>query len=377
MPRPSYGFLSTSPPTPCGLATFTDALGSALTLQGADVSVVRVLDTPGPPSTSALAVVADLVASDPASLERAVEALNANDVVFIQHEYGLYGGRDGDDVLKVLARLRVPAVAILHTVLATPTPHQRVVLNEVLRSVDAVVVMTKRAEATLHQVNDVGSTTVAVIAHGAALGRPKERRRFGVRPRLLTWGLIGPGKGIEWVIDALAQLRDLSPAPLYVIAGRTHPKVLAHEGDLYRQSLINRVAANDVGHMVSFDNSYRDLDSLNELIRSADVVLLPYDSRDQATSGVLVDAVAAGRPVIATPFPHAVELLSTGAGMLVGHGDVDGLSAAVRRVVTDSKVAVDMASEARRIAPRLSWRAVAHQYNTMTSDLLMRTRINA
>ena len=377
MPRPSYGFLSTSPPTPCGLATFTSALGSALSLQGADVFVVRVLDAPEAPSASPLPVVADLVASDPSSIDRAVDALNTSDVVFIQHEYGLYGGRDGSDVLKVLRGLRVPAVAILHTVLAAPTPHQIEVLNEVLKSVDAVVVMTKRAEATLHQVNDVGSTSVAVIPHGAALGQPKERRRFGVRPRLLTWGLIGPGKGIEWVIDAMVDLKDLSPAPLYVIAGRTHPKVLAHEGDIYRQSLINRVAANNVGDMVQFDNSYRDLNSLNELIRSADVVVLPYDSKDQATSGVLVDAVAAGRPVIATPFPHAVELLSTGAGILVDHADVAGLSTALRRVITESKVAADMATEARRIAPRLSWRAVAHQYNTLTSDLLLRIRINA
>ena len=113
------------------------------------------------------------------------------------------------------------------------------------------------------------------------------------------------------------------------------------------------------------------------LIRSADVVVLPYDSKDQATSGVLVDAVAAGRPVIATPFPHAVELLSTGAGILVDHADVAGLSTALRRVITESKVAADMATEARRIAPRLSWRAVAHQYNTLTSDLLLRIRIDA
>src|ERR1019366_682720 len=152
---------------------------------------------------------------------------------------------------------------------------------------------------TLRRVNDVGDTPVAVIPHGAAIADRYAATPRHARKLLLTWGLIGPGKGIEWVIDALAKLKDIVPAPLYVIAGRTHPKVLAYEGDVYRRMLEQRVQDNDVSEMVVFDNSYRDLPSLNQLISSADVVLLPYDSVDQATSGVLVDAIAAGRPVIA------------------------------------------------------------------------------
>ncbi len=189
---------------------------------------------------------------------------------------------------------------------------------------------------------------------------------------MLTWGLIGPGKGIQHVIDALAELKDLDPAPIYVIAGQTHPKVLAYEGDVYRQSLIRRVAEKGVGQMVHFDNSYRNLSSLGELIGEADVVILPYDSRDQATSGVLVDAVAAGRPVISTAFPHAVELLGTGAGLIVAHEDPRAMGEAIRRVVTDARLAADMAAEARRIAPGLSWDAVARQYRSLASRVLAR-----
>jgi len=132
-------------------------------------------------------------------------------------------------------------------------------------------------------------------------------------------GLLGPGKGIEWAIDALAQLRDLKPRVKYIVAGNTHPKVFEYEGDVYRNMLIQRAKNRKVD--VEFDPEYRSLASLARLISEASIVILPYDSPDQVTSGVLVDAIAAGRPVIATAFPHAVELLSTGAGIVVPRQD--------------------------------------------------------
>jgi polysaccharide biosynthesis protein PslF len=370
----TFGILSSAPPTPCGLATFSTALGRSLERQGVGVGIARVVDAPEGPPTPVLAHLGDLVASDPTSTSRVVDALNGCDAVFIQHEYGLYGGLDGSDVLRVLGGLEVPVVATLHTVLSRPTAHQRRVLNRVLRRADAVVVMTDKAETILRATNDVGGTPVWVIPHGAALG-PAAPRAPHERPVLLTWGLIGPGKGIQWVIDALVDLGDLDPAPLYVIAGRTHPKVLAHEGDVYRDSLIRRVDERGVGHMVHFDNSYRTLESLSELISDSDVVVLPYDSRDQATSGVLVDAVAAGRPVVATAFPHAIELLSSGAGIVVDQGDVGALSAAIRRIVTDDRLAAAMGAEAHKIAPGLSWDAVGSQYLALANQLLRSARV--
>lgn len=372
-----FGFLSSAAPTPCGIATFTNALGLALANQGSEVRVVRVLDVPEQNSLSQIPVVAQLVASDSSSVERAIDALNACDVAFIQHEYGLYGGPDGTDVLRVLEGLRVPTIAILHTVLPLPTAHQTAVLNAVIKSVDQVVVMTELAETTLRRVNQVGTMSVAVIPHGAAVATAMNRRSPAARPQLLTWGLIGPGKGIQWVIDAMAQLRDLRPAPLYVVAGRTHPKVLAYEGDIYRESLIQRVQANNLYNMVQFDNSYRDQPSLNTLIESADVVILPYDSMEQATSGVLVDAIAAGRPVIATAFPHAVELLRSGAGIVVPHGDTTAFSRAIRRVICEPGLALAMSAEARRLAPSLSWDAVASQYRKLTNQLVRKVGVGA
>jgi glycosyltransferase involved in cell wall biosynthesis len=345
-------------------------LGSALQDLGAEVSLVRVLDAPGATTTSNLHSIGDLTASDPASIARASMALNRCDVAVIQHEYGLYGGRDGDDVIKVIAGLNVPSIAILHTVLPRPTPHQVEVLNAVIDEVDVAVVMTRGAATTLSRLHDLGDTTIEVIPHGAAMGVGASAKTAEARPTILTWGLIGPGKGIEWAIDAMVHLRDLVPTPLYVIAGQTHPKVLALEGDQYRHSLMRRAAAKGVDHMVKFDNSYRDLPSLNRLISRADVVVLPYDSRDQATSGVLVDAIAAGRPVIATAFPHAEELLASGAGITVAHQDSVALAVALRRVLSEPAVATAMAAEARVLSAGLSWQAVASQFQGVTRRLL-------
>jgi glycosyltransferase involved in cell wall biosynthesis len=373
----SYGFLSSAPPTRCGLATFTTALGSTLAALGESVSLVRVVDDRGEPSTSKLRPIGDLVASDHASIDETVSALNSCDVAVIQHEYGLYGGPDGDDVLKVLDGLYVPSIAILHTVLQAPTVHQVEVLNAVIASVDLAVVMTEGASTTLTRLHKLGDTRVQVIPHGAVSNTAANEPRATTKPRILTWGLIGPGKGIEWVIDAMPRLRDLALKPEYVIAGQTHPKVLANDGDGYRHSLIRRVAANGVGDMVRFDDSYRDLASLNQLIGSADVVLLPYDSKDQATSGVLVDAVAAGRPVIATAFPHAVELLATGAGITVAHQDTAALARALRRVLTDPELAAAMAHQARVLAAELSWGAVAAQFQRETRVLLEYAEVSA
>jgi glycosyltransferase involved in cell wall biosynthesis len=303
----------------------------------------------------------------------AVGVLNQTDVAIIQHEYGIYGGRDGAHVVALMRDVTVPIIVVAHTVVESPTFGQRTILGEVCDLADITVVMTESARVRLIDHFDVDPSKVRVIPHGAATppSDPDAPDRHENRsPRLLTWGLLGPGKGIEWAIDAVADLHDLVPRPNYVIAGTTHPKVVAHAGESYRRMLVDRVRAAGVSPFVSFDAAYRDLASLTELIVSADLVVLPYDSKDQVTSGVLVDAVAAGRPVVSTAFPHAVELLATGAGLVVPQRDPAALADAIRAVLTDPDLAASMAAEARRLAPDLSWNAVAGQYCQLADDLI-------
>jgi len=341
------------------LATFTAALSNALVAAGARAGVVRIADGLTRPDPM---VVGELENDRPASVTRAIDMLSAGDVAIVQHEYGLYGGIDGDEVLTVMRGLTVPVIAVLHTVLLEPTVHQRQVLEAVVDAAAAVVVMTESARTRLCDRYAIDESKVATIAHGADTRAMAEPPVSGTRPLLLTWGLLGAGKGIEWMIDAMAMLTDLRPRPRYLIAGRTHPKVAALEGDRYRDMLMRRAWEKGVPSSVTFDDTYRDVSSLTSLIQQASIVVLPYDSRDQVTSGVLVDAIAAGRPVIATEFPHAVELLSTGAGLVVPHANAAALAHALRLVLTDPDIADEMTEEAGRLAPELGWAAVARRY---------------
>ncbi len=366
-----FGILSTFPPTECGIATFSAALAAGLLANGATVDVVRCGDRP---HLEDALVVASLTGDHPASGHSPIDALNATDVVIVQHEYGLYSGADGVDLLDVIEGIVVPIVVVAHTVLANPTANQKLVLERVCSAADAIVVMTETGKSRLAVGFDVDNSKVVVVAHGAttpAADVPASQPISSTRElRLLTWGLLGPGKGIEWAIDALAQLSDLDPFPRYIIAGATHPKVVEHSGQSYRNMLIERASRSGIGAHISFDDTYRDLASLTNLIGSADVVVLPYDSTDQVTSGVLVDAVAAGRPVISTAFPHAVELLSSGAGIVVPQRDPVALANAIRSVVTDPERASAMAAEARRLAPDLFWDAVAARYVQIAAQLI-------
>ncbi|MEH1026685.1 glycosyltransferase [Micromonospora profundi] len=364
---PSYGFLSTHPPTRCGLATFNSALAAQLTADGTRGGIVRVTDhgddpRPGP------GVVHTWSTRTRAGWRDAAAALNSFDVAIVQHEYGIYPGADGEDVLPLLRRLTVPSIVVLHTVLRKPSARQKSLLEQIVATAGAVVTMTDTARDRLLVGYAVAASKVTVIPHGAAelAGVPVERR---TRPHLLTWGLIGPGKGIEWSLRALARLQDLEPTPTYTVAGRTHPKVIEHHGETYRAGLHQLGAQLGVAHAVDYQDLYHDQETLGRLIRSADVVVLPYDSREQVTSGVLIEAVAAGVPVVATAFPHAVELLTGGPGLVVPHQNPAALALAIRRVLTEPGLAARLAGRVRPLAADLRWPAVAARYGTLAERL--------
>lgn len=367
MKQATIGVLSTYPPTQCGLATFSAALGTELRRAQRDVGVVRVVDRPE--SHEGAEVVAHLVNGSVASAIDAAGRLNSYDAVVVQHEYGIYGGPDGRDVVDLVETLTAPTIVVFHTVLQEPTTGQRGILRRLIDAADVAVTMTETARTRL--VNGYGAdpTQVAVIPHGAVdLGVSRATRRSSRRPLILTWGLLGPGKGIEWAIDAMPGLRDLRPR--YLVAGKTHPKVLERDGEDYRDGLRQRAHRQGVGDIVELDDSYLGIGELAALVAAADVVLLPYDSREQVTSGVLIEAVAAGRPVVSTGFPHAVELLTDGPGLVVPQRDPAALEWALRRVLSEPGLADGMAAQAALKAPALFWGAVAERYRQLADGLV-------
>jgi glycosyltransferase involved in cell wall biosynthesis len=308
-------------------------------------------------------------AGTPDGPRAAAAALSAFDVAIVQHEYGIYPGRDGGEVLPLLRRLTVPSIVVLHTVLSSPSASQKSLLEEIVATASAVVTMTVTARDRLLIGYAVDGSKVSVIPHGADDHAGATAPR-AAQPHLLTWGLLGPGKGIEWALRALAQLQDLDPAPTYTVAGRTHPKVIERDGEAYRAGLYQLGATLGVGHAVTYRSEFLDAGILGGLIRSADVVILPYDSREQVTSGVLIEAVAAGIPVVATTFPHAVELLTDGPGLLVPHRDPKKLATAVRRILTQPALAATLARRGRPHAGELRWPAVAARYEALADRLV-------
>ncbi len=367
----SYALLSTYPPTQCGLATFTAALLAHLPEPGDQVSVVRVLDDLAPRAASE--VVHNLVAGSAASAATAAEVLNGFDVVIVQHEYGIYGGPDGQDVISLLDALHVPSIVVLHTVLARPTPRQRTILDEVVGACAAVVTMTQTARSRLLDIYGTSPEKVFVIPHGAGDNRvTAPPAGLAGRPKVLTWGLLGPGKGVEHAIDSIALLRDRGLHADYQVAGQTHPRVLDRDGEAYRRALETRARDRDVADRVHFDDRFLPAGALAQLIGVADVVLLPYDSVEQVTSGVLIEAVTAGKPVVSTCFPHAVELLSGGAGLLVDRQDPAGIAEALRRVLYEPGLSARMSRRSAALAPHLLWPAVARSYRELAAALTSR-----
>ena len=361
----TYALLSTYPPTQCGLATFTAALLAHLRQPGDQVAVVRVLDAPEPGPAGE--IVHDLVAGSAASASAAADVLNGFDVVIVQHEYGIYGGPDGQDVVSLLEAVHVPSIVVLHTVLAHPTPRQRMILDDIIAAASVVVTMTQTARSRLLDIYGAEPEKVYVIPHGAADHRVAASPAGTARPMVLTWGLLGPGKGIEHAIDSMALLRDRGLHVDYQVAGQTHPRVLERDGEAYRRALEARSLARNVDDRVHFDGRFLPAAALGQLISAADIVLLPYDSLEQVTSGVLIEAVTAGKPVVSTCFPHAVELL--GAGLLVDRQDPAGIARALQRALTEPGLSARMSSYSADLAPGMLWPAVAHAYRELASLL--------
>ena len=368
----SVGFVGTYPPTKCGIATFTASLASAMAPAGSGrrAEVVSCVDMAGvvqhPPE-----VVAELVPGSVASQEAVAATLDELDVVVLQHEFGIFGGEDGSEVIDLVAGLSVPVIVVLHTVPRRPSAGQRAVVEQLAELADRVVIQSAAARVRLLEMHMIEPERVCVIPHGspanltAELSPPDPARR----PVVLTWGLLGPSKGIEWGIEAMALLRDVEPRPRYVVVGQTHPRILGTRGEEYRESLLARAVALGVDHLVEFDNAYRDTTSVLARIREADVVLLPYLSREQVVSGVLVEAIASGKPVVSTRFPHANELLGQGSGILVPYEDAEAIAEALRSLLTDPALASRTAAVARRQAPSFFWENVGQSYLRLASEV--------
>jgi glycosyltransferase involved in cell wall biosynthesis len=356
--------VSTYPPRACGIGTFSADLRA--TLLGAHgisrADLVAVVNEPSSPQRRGLlATIHQSVRGDYVRTARMLGRLDV-DVVLLQHEYGIFGGRDGEYVISFAEELAQPLVVTLHTVLSAPSPHQANVLGELCARAELVIVMT---ETALRLVVDSGvcpEEKVRVVPHGAPLrltARSQGDARTDDRFQLSTFGLISPGKGLETAIEALPAMIEQHPEIVYVIAGRTHPDVARREGERYRLMLERRVLELDLAEHVEFDDRFLSVDDLSDLLAATDVFVTPYRNREQIASGALTFAIAAGCGIVSTPYWYAQDMLASGAGTLVPFDDPAALADAVCAYADQPALLASARAEARRLGSSLAWPSVA------------------
>jgi glycosyltransferase involved in cell wall biosynthesis len=357
-------FASTYPPRHCGIATFTQSLAGAV-----GDREIAALVTPGQSTPYPIEVHHRIRGTERADYAFTARALTrCVDVVSIQHEYGIWGGEDGAYVLDFVHALGVPSVATLHTILGDPTPSQRSILIELIASVDATVVMSRSAAALLSSAYGVNAARVDVIPHGVPdlpLADPATiKPGLGLEGRdvILSFGLLGHGKGYELVLEALPAVIAEHPDVCYVIVGATHPELLLREGDAYRESLVARVAALGLKDHVRFVDRFVGRVELTRWLEAADVFVTPYPNLDQIVSGTLSYAMGAGRAIVSTPYAYAAELLAGGRGVLVEPGSPARFAEALNEVLGDHDLRAAIGRRAYDHSRRMVWSEVANEY---------------
>ncbi|CAN5295653.1 glycosyltransferase family 4 protein [soil metagenome] len=365
----TVAMLGNHAPRQCGIATFTTHLADAITAAAPAVDCfVLAMNDDGSHHDYPPRVRFEIAESDLGSYRRAADFLNVNpvDVLSLQHEFGIFGGKAGAYVLTLLRELRMPIVTTLHTILDTPDAHQRAALDELLALSARVVVMSEKGRSILQTTHGLSVEKIDLIPHGipAIPLRSASKNRLGIEQKsvILTFGLLGPDKGIEHVIDALPAILARHPETIYLVLGATHPHVKAAHGEAYRIELEARARRLKVDAAVMFHDRFVSETELGEFLSAADIYITPYLKENQITSGTLAYAVGSGKAVISTPYWYASELLAEDRGILVPFRNATAIAAAVNGLFDDDRRRRGFSERAQAYARNMSWPHVARSY---------------
>ena len=364
-------FLGGYIPRLCGIATFTSDICEAVATAApkSDVYACAVNDRVAGYDYPER-VRFQLAEQNLDSYRRAADLLNFSgaEVLCVQHEFGIYGGRAGGHLLALLKEVRMPVVTTLHTILSEPDPAQRRVMDELIQRSDRLIVMANKGREILTDTYGAPDGKIDTIPHGIPdmpfIDSASYKAQFGVEGRtvLFTFGLLGPGKGIEYVIKALPSIIARHPNTVYLVLGATHPHLVAAEGESYRLGLERLAAEKGVHEHVIFYNRFVSIDELKEFIGATDVYLTPYLNEAQITSGTLAYVFGAGKAVVSTPYWHAQELLTDGRGTLVPFRDPDAIARGVVAYLDDPERLTQTSQDAYRLGREMIWPATANRY---------------
>lgn len=376
-PHRRIAVIGNSLPRRCGIATFTTDLVRAIANSRPNVEtcIVAMNDhgqTYDYPDSVAFQIKDDTIED----YVRAATFLNAGrfDVVCLQHEFGIFGGPAGGYILELLSRLNMPVVTTLHTVLAKPGAAQRAVMERLVEASSKIVVMANKGRDLLRSVYGVADDKIEVIPHGipefpfVEPDAAKAKLGFANRSVILTFGLLSPSKGIEVMIDAMPAILQRRADAVYVVLGATHPNLVRDQGEAYRESLMTRVRELGVENHVVFLDQFVDQATLLEFISMCDVYVTPYLNEAQMTSGTLAYSFGLGKPVVSTPYWHALELLDDGRGVIVPFGNAAAIGKEIALLLTDAPRRQAMRERAYAISRSMTWERTAEHYIAAFED---------
>jgi glycosyltransferase involved in cell wall biosynthesis len=372
LPLPTrIAFVGNYLPRQCGIATFTTDLCNALATEyGSERLFAIPVNDPESHYEYPERVRLEIEQEDLSSYVRAADFLNfnGNDLVCLQHEYGIYGGIAGSHILALLRKLKMPVVTTLHTVLRDPDPDQRAVLEEVAQLSDRMVVMSELAARLLREIYAVPSDKIDVIQHGVPdlpfMDPNYFKDKFGTEGKsvLLTFGLLSPNKGIENVIRALPAILERHPNVVYIVSGVTHPQIRKREGEHYREGLVTLAEQLGVADHLILNNRFVSTEELIECVGAADIYITPYQQEAQAVSGTLAIALGAGKAIISTPYWHAKELLADKRGVIVPFENPNAIAEAVIALLENDAERHAMRKRAYLYSRGTTWEKTARKY---------------
>ncbi len=372
-------YVATYPPRECGIATFTKDLSSAIDKFMPFANKMIIAMSKGDEIEQYPRDVRFQIFDRSRDSHTAgADFINASSakVVSLQHEFGIFGGPDGEYILDFAERLTKPFVMTMHTVLYNPSPNQKRVVQRLAELAGAVVVMVKLGEDILREVYDVPAEKVALIPHGVPNVHriPAElvKRDLGLAGHevVSTFGLISRGKGIEYAIMAIAEVRKKFPNVRYLVLGETHPGVRHMEGESYRQKLLDLLDEYDLHDHVRFNNRFLTLRELVRYLSATDVYVTPYINKDQIVSGTLAYALGCGRAIVSTKYLFAEEVLADGRGVLVDFCDPAPMAQAIIDILSNESYRSEMESAAYKYGRRAAWFNVAVDYLSVFHHVL-------
>lgn len=355
-------------PRECGIATFTKDLTTAINvLNPLCLAEIMAIDENDTCREYPWEVKYRIKQEDLGSYDKAIEYINQStaDVVHLQHEFGIFGGQDGEYIVPFMERIEKPMVVTFHTVLEKPGEHRKKIVQEIARLSKAIVVMIGAAADRLEEVYGIDRSKVVVIPHGVpdiAYGPTQHyKNELGYENNMIlsTFGLINPGKGVEYVINGLPEVVKIHPELKFLIIGATHPNLVKKEGEVYREKLIALVKENHLEKNVEFINRYLSLDEVIQYLRATDIYISPYLEPQQITSGTLAYALGAGRACISTEYLYAREVLARGRGKLIGFKDSKAVTKAVLELLENPEMCREIEKKAYSYGRTMIWSNVA------------------